>query len=75
VRLCLPGTPLTFQRFTHRPLGLVGGYPQTSLFNVRGPATGITNLWRVGDSIFPGQSTAGVTLGAIRTAQAVQAAR
>ena len=69
VRLCLPGTPLTFQRFTRRPLGLVGGYPQTSLFQAYSPATRLPNLWQVGDSIFPGQSTAGVTLGAIRAAR------
>lgn len=69
IRLCLPGTPLTFQAYTGRPLGLVGGYPQTSLFQVRSPATHLPNLWQVGDSIFPGQSTAGVTLGAMRTAQ------
>ena len=53
----------TFQFFTRRPLGLVGGYPQTSLFHVNSPATQLPNLWQVGDSIFPGQSTAGVTLG------------
>ncbi|GAB4280554.1 MAG: NAD(P)/FAD-dependent oxidoreductase [Candidatus Promineifilaceae bacterium] len=71
VRLCLPGTPVTFQRFTKRPLGMVGGFAQESLFRARGPATGIPNLWLVGDSIFPGQSTAGVTLGGMRVAAAV----
>ncbi|UCG24395.1 MAG: FAD-dependent oxidoreductase, partial [Chloroflexota bacterium] len=68
VRLCLPGTPITFDYFTRRPSGMVGGFPQTSLFKARGPRTGIPNLWLVGDSIFPGQSTAGVTLGAMRVA-------
>jgi C-3',4' desaturase CrtD len=68
VRLCLPGTPVTFDYYTRRPLGMVGGFPQTSLFKSRGPGTGIRNLWLVGDSIFPGQSTAGVTLGALRVA-------
>jgi C-3',4' desaturase CrtD len=68
VRLCLPGTPVTFDYYTRRPLGMVGGFPQTSLFKTRGPGTGIRNLWLVGDSIFPGQSTAGVTLGAMRVA-------
>ena len=74
IRLCLPGTPLTFQFYTGRPLGMVGGFPQTSLFAARGPGTGIANLWLVGDSIFPGQSTAGVTLGAMRVAAEVVAA-
>jgi C-3',4' desaturase CrtD len=68
VELCLPGTPVTFEDFTHRPRGMVGGFPQTSLWKARGPRTSISNLWLVGDSIFPGQSTAGVTLGAMRVA-------
>jgi len=71
MRLCLPGTPVTFQYYTRRPLGMVGGFAQTSLFAARGPQTGIDNLWLVGDSIFPGQSTAGVTLGAMRVAAEV----
>lgn len=71
VRLALPGTPVTFQFYTHRPLGMVGGFPQTSLLRARGPHTGIRGLWLVGDSIFPGQSTAGVTLGGWRVANEV----
>lgn len=74
VELTLPGTPVTFDFFTRRPLGMVGGFPQTSLFSTRGPGTGIPNLWLVGDSVFPGQSTAGVTLGAMRVAADVLAA-
>ena len=74
VQLCLPGTPVTFEFYTKRPLGMVGGFPQTSLFKARGPGTGIPNLWLVGDSIFPGQSTAGVTLGGMRVATAVMQA-
>lgn len=71
VRLCMPGTPLTFQFYTRRPQGMVGGFPQTSLLKSRGPWTGIKNLWLVGDSVFPGQSTAGVTLSGWRVAEAV----
>jgi len=67
-RLILPGTPVTFQYYTRRPQGMVGGFAQRSLFDVRGPHTGIANLRLVGDSIFPGQSTAGVTLGGMRVA-------
>ena len=70
--LILPGTPAAFQRFTRRPSGMVGGFAQTSLFAARGPDTGIPNLWLVGDSVFPGQSTAGVTAGALRVAAEVQ---
>lgn len=73
-RLCLPGTPVTFERFTRRPWGMVGGFPQESLFAARGPATGLPGVWLVGDSIFPGQSTAGVTVGAMRVAREVMSA-
>lgn len=69
--LVLSGTPVTYQFYTDRHQGMVGGFPQTSLFRMRGPRTGIVNLRLVGDSIFPGQSTAGVTLGALRVAQDV----
>jgi C-3',4' desaturase CrtD len=75
VRLCLPGTPVTFQTYTRRPMGMVGGFAQTSLFAARGPQTGVPGVWLVGDSIFPGQSTAGVTLGAMRVAAEVMRAR
>ena len=71
INLCLPGTPVTFDFFTRRPSGMVGGFAQKSLFQARGPSTGIANLWLVGDSIFPGQSTAGVTLGGLRVATRV----
>lgn len=71
IRLCLPGTPVTFAYYTRRPQGMVGGFAQTSLFAARGPRTGVRNVWLVGDSIFPGQSTAGVTLGGMRVAASV----
>ncbi len=74
IRLCLPGTPVTFQTYTRRPMGMVGGFAQSSIFAARGPRVGLDNLWLVGDSIFPGQSTAGVTLGALRVAAEVAAA-
>ncbi len=65
--LILPGTPLTFQRYTSRAWGWVGGFPMTSLFRAWGPRLA-PGLWMVGDSIFPGQSTAAVALGGIRVA-------
>ncbi|NMW17722.1 MAG: FAD-dependent oxidoreductase [Chlorobiaceae bacterium] len=66
VRSITAGTPVTWKRYTGRFQGLVGGYPQTSLFKVRGPATSFDNLFLVGDSIFPGQSLPGVVTGARR---------
>lgn len=68
--LILPGTPVTFQRFTRRRWGWVGGFPQTSLFRAWGPRIA-KNLWMVGDSIFPGQSIAAVALGGMRVAQSI----
>ncbi|MBU6349658.1 MAG: FAD-dependent oxidoreductase [Chloroflexi bacterium] len=70
--LVLSGTPVTFQRFTRRMLGWVGGFPQTSLFQNYGPRLA-SRLWMVGDSIFPGQSTAAVALGGMRVARAILA--
>jgi phytoene dehydrogenase-like protein len=71
-KLILPGTPVTFQRFTRRAFGWVGGFPQTSLFRTWAPRL-TPDLWMVGDSIFPGQSTAAVALGGLRVARAVLA--
>jgi C-3',4' desaturase CrtD len=69
-RFVLSGTPVSFQRFTRRAWGWVGGFPQTSLFRAWGPRLA-PNLWMVGDSIFPGQSTAAVALGGLRVGTAV----
>ena len=72
VNVLLPATPLTFERFTLRAGGWVGGYPQTHLLRFATPRLG-RGLHRVGDSIFPGQSTAAVALGGLRVAQLVLA--
>jgi phytoene dehydrogenase-like protein len=48
----------------------VGGFPQLSLLCTLGPRLS-PNLWLVGDSIFPGQSTAAVALGGLRVARMV----
>ena len=68
--LILPGTPVTFRRFTRRAWGWVGGFPQTNLLRAWGPRLG-PGLWMVGDSIFPGQSTAAVALGGLRVARMI----
>ncbi|MBK5108135.1 MAG: FAD-dependent oxidoreductase [Anaerolineales bacterium] len=69
--LVLPGTPITFQRFTRRYRGWVGGFPQTSLFRAWGPRIS-RGLWMVGDSVFPGQSVPAVMLAGLRVARAVE---
>ncbi len=66
-RLVLPGTPVTFERFTRRAWGWVGGYPQTNLLRVHKPMIA-EGIWMVGDSIFPGQSMPAVALGGLRVA-------
>ncbi len=71
--LVLPGTPITFQRFTRRAWGWVGGFPQTSLLRAWGPRLA-DHLWLVGDSIFPGQSIPAAALGGLRVASSVLAA-
>jgi C-3',4' desaturase CrtD len=70
-RRIMPGTPVSFQRFTHRSQGWVGGFPQTSLFRAWAPRAA-PGLWLVGDSIFPGQSVLAVALGGMRVAEAVK---
>jgi C-3',4' desaturase CrtD len=70
--LTLSGTPVTFQRFTRRDWGWVGGFPQTSLTRAWGPRLA-PGLWLVGDSVFPGQSVPAVALGGLRVAQSLLA--
>jgi phytoene dehydrogenase-like protein len=69
-RLILPGTPVTFQKYTRRSRGWVGGFPQTSLGRAWGPRLD-ANCWLVGDSIFPGQSVLATALGGRRVAAAI----
>ena len=71
IRLQLRGTPVTFQFFTRRQQGFVGGFPQHSILTANSPRLPVKHLWMVGDSIFPGQSTAGVTIGALRVAETI----
>ena len=73
LKLIMPGTPLTFERFTQRVNGMVGGFPQRNLFTAWSPQID-RGVWLVGDSIFPGQSTAAVSLGALRVADEVERA-
>ena len=60
-------TPRTFARFTARERGMVGGIGQRlNTFGPFGFATRspIANLWLVGDSVHPGEGTAGVSYAA-----------
>ncbi|MGF1464728.1 MAG: phytoene desaturase family protein [Sandaracinaceae bacterium] len=71
VRSRMPASPRTFERFTGRPSGLVGGIPRRhGLRNYRDlwPAPVSEDLYLVGDSVFPGQSTLATALGGVKLA-------
>lgn len=70
IRFVLPGTPLAFARFTRRPYGWVGGFPQRHPF-VGWPTEIGAHLWLVGDSVFPGQSIPASALAGLRVARAI----
>ena len=70
IRLLIPGTPVSFARFTRRPFGWVGGFPQTRLGRAV-PRRLAPNLWLVGDSTFPGQSIAAAALGGLAVAHTI----
>lgn len=76
----MTASPRTFERFTNRPSGFVGGVPRTAgLHNYTGlfpsPHTPVMpDLYMVGDSVFPGQSTLACALGGVSTARAIERA-
>jgi C-3',4' desaturase CrtD len=70
----LTASPRTFERFTQREAGAVGGVPRRAgLYHYRtlGPRPVMDGLWLVGDSVFPGQSTLATALGGVRTAASI----
>ncbi len=69
-----PASPRTIERFTGRPFGAVGGIPKTkglSTYLDFGSQQADENLYLVGDSFFPGQSTLACALGGIRLANEI----
>jgi C-3',4' desaturase CrtD len=69
-------TPRTFERFTARAQGVVGGIGQrVSTFGPFGFAnrTPIQHLWLVGDSTHPGEGTAGVSYSALTAVRQIVA--
>ncbi|GAC1493242.1 MAG: hypothetical protein NVS3B17_18830 [Vulcanimicrobiaceae bacterium] len=66
-------TPSTYERYTGRGRGLVGGLPQTArnaTFGAIGHRTPVRGLYLCGDTTFPGQSTVGATLSGVNAARA-----
>jgi C-3',4' desaturase CrtD len=68
-------TPRTFERFTGRERGIVGGIGQrVPTFGPFGFATRtpVQNLWLVGDSTHPGEGTAGVSYSALTAVRQIE---
>ncbi|MGM0751081.1 MAG: NAD(P)-binding protein [Bacillota bacterium] len=62
-----PGAPKAWERYTGRPGGIVGGFPQSNdhaLFKSLSHRTTLENVWVCGDSVFPGAGTIGVSVSA-----------
>jgi len=71
-------TPRAFAHWTGRPQGIVGGLGQhPSRFGPFGLASRspVSGLWLCGDSIHPGEGTAGVSLSALMACSQLMAAR
>ena len=65
-------SPRTFERFTQRYLGYVGGIPRRAgLHNYRRmtPRPVLPGLYLVGDTVFPGQSTLATAIGGFKLAE------
>lgn len=68
----MTASPRTFERFTRRHDGYVGGIPRRAgLHNYRHlwPSPAIDGLYIVGDSLFPGQSALAAALGGVKLAE------
>lgn len=72
LRHTMTASPRTFERFTGRHLGYVGGVPRRAgLHNYEhlGPTEVLPGLFLVGDSVFPGQSTLAAALSGMKAAE------
>ena len=68
----MPASPRTFERFTGRHGGLVGGIPRRAgIHNYRDllPQEPAPGLFMVGDTVFPGQSTLATAIGGVKVAE------
>lgn len=74
IDLEMTASPRTFERFTQRPFGYVGGIPRrVGLDNYRDflPTPIMRGLYLVGDTVFPGQSTLATAIGGVKVAQTI----
>ncbi|MBR9976309.1 MAG: FAD-dependent oxidoreductase [Bacteroidetes bacterium] len=77
-RFVQSGTPRTFEKYTGRFGGLVGGIPldrRVFPFRYPMPTTPFDGLYCLGDTFFPGQGIPGVTLGALALAKRMKVLR
>jgi phytoene dehydrogenase-like protein len=68
IKFLTSGSPKTFERYTGRKMGFVGGLPflfGTNPLSLISPLTATSTLFRVGDTVFPGQGLCGVAAGAL----------
>ena len=71
-------TPRAFERWTNRPRGIVGGLGQNpDVFGLFGLSsrTPFEGLWLCGDSIYPGEGTAGVSQSALMVSKQILATK
>ncbi len=71
-------TPHSFERWTNRPKGIVGGIGQSpDIFGLFGLSsrTPFEGLWLCGDSIYPGEGTAGVSQSALMVSKQILASK
>ena len=74
VEFIMTGSPRTFERFTGRPEGRVGGPPRLAgaLGLLRAPRYEVAErVFLVGDSMSPGQSTYACAIGGVRVADTI----
>lgn len=74
VTFSMTASPRTFERFTGRSGGAVGGIPRRAgleHYLSAWPRPVVPGVWMVGDSVFPGQSTLATAIGGTRVAQAI----
>ena len=71
-------TPLGFAKWTKRPDGIVGGLGQhPDIFGLFGLSsrTPFDRFWLCGDSIYPGEGTAGVSQSALMVTRQILASK
>lgn len=69
IKFLTSGSPRAFERYTGRLNGFVGGLPflyGKNPLSMLGPLTSEKKIYRVGDTVFPGQGLCGVVAGAMQ---------